>query len=149
MSDDDRVNNQADDSDSVEPVDGDSTKTSDNVDEGSVRRPLIRATLKHPGGAPPPPRQAPVFTMHQQEQQSGSQGGRGQNRNGRFVRDSGRPNKNKSSRDRSGHGGSQYASKGNSTGEKKRTPRPDRSGQNRSVSGNRLPSSRRDKGRSR
>jgi hypothetical protein len=33
--------------------------------EGSVRRPLIRATLKHPEGAPPP-RDPPVFTMHQQ-----------------------------------------------------------------------------------
>jgi hypothetical protein len=148
MSDNDRVNNQADESDSVEPVDGDSTKTSDDVDEGPVRRPLIRATLRHPGGAPPPPRQPPVFTMHQQER-SGSQGGRGQNQNGRFVRDSGHPNKKKGSRDRSAHGGSQYASKDNSTGEKKRTPRPARPGENRSVSGNRLPSSRRDKGRSR
>ena len=145
MSDNDRVNNQADESDSVEPVGGDSTKTSDDVDEGSVRRPLIRATLKHPGGAPPSPRPAPVFTMHQQEQ-SGSQGGRGQNRNGRFVRDSGHANKRKGPRDRPGHSGSQYASKSNSTGEKKRPPRP---GQNRSVSGNRAPSSRRDKGRSR
>lgn len=148
MSDNDRVNNQADESDSVEPVDGDSAKTSDDVDEGSVRRPLIRATLKHPGGAPPPPRQPPVFTMHQQEQ-SGSQGGRGQNRNGRFVRDSDHTNKKRGPRDRPGHSGSQYASKGNSTGEKKRPPRPDRPGQNRSVSGNRVPSSRRDKGRSR
>ncbi len=34
--------------------------------EGSVRRPLIRATLKHPAGTPPPPREPPVFTMHQQ-----------------------------------------------------------------------------------
>ena len=34
--------------------------------EGSVRRPLIRATLKHPDGTPPPPREPPVFTMHQQ-----------------------------------------------------------------------------------
>lgn len=34
--------------------------------EGSVRRPLIRATLKHPDGTPPPPREPPLFTMHQQ-----------------------------------------------------------------------------------
>lgn len=34
--------------------------------EGSVRRSLIRATLKHPDGTPPPPREPPVFTMHQQ-----------------------------------------------------------------------------------
>ena len=148
MSDNDRVNSQADESDSVEPVDGGSTDISNDVDEGPVRRPLIRATLKHPNGAPPPPRQAPVFTMHQQEQ-SGSQGGRGQNRNGRFVRDSSHSNKKKGARDRSGHGGSQHASKGNGTGERKRASRPERSGQNRTVSGNRLPSSRRDKGRSR
>ena len=40
--------------------------TRDAEREGSVRRPLIRATLKHPDGAPPPPREPPVFTMHQQ-----------------------------------------------------------------------------------
>ena len=34
--------------------------------EGSVRRPLIRATLTHPEGTAPPPREPPVFTMHQQ-----------------------------------------------------------------------------------
>lgn len=40
--------------------------------EGSVRRPLIRATLRHPDGASPPPREPPVFTMHQQ---TGGNGG--------------------------------------------------------------------------
>ena len=40
--------------------------TRDAEREGSVRRPLIRATLKHPDGTPPPPREPPVFTMHQQ-----------------------------------------------------------------------------------
>ena len=38
----------------------------DGEREGSVRRPLIRATLKHPDGTPPPPREPPLFTMHQQ-----------------------------------------------------------------------------------
>lgn len=40
--------------------------------EGSVRRPLIRATLKHPDGTPPPPREPPEFTMHQQPGGDGS-----------------------------------------------------------------------------
>ena len=43
---------------------GDEVRDADR--EGSVRRPLIRATLKHPDGTPPPPREPPVFTMHQQ-----------------------------------------------------------------------------------
>jgi hypothetical protein len=34
--------------------------------DGPVRRALIRATLKHPDGTPAPPRDPPVFTMHQQ-----------------------------------------------------------------------------------
>ena len=33
------------------------------VEEGTVRRALIRATLKPQEGAPPPPRQAPVFHL--------------------------------------------------------------------------------------
>ena len=57
-------------------------------EDGPVRRPLIRATLKHPEGTPPPPRQAPVFTMHQN--QPGSQPPRGQNRSGRTFRSGGR-----------------------------------------------------------
>lgn len=40
--------------------------------DGSVRRPLIRATLTFPAGTPPIPREPPVFTMH--EQQRGGQG---------------------------------------------------------------------------
>ncbi len=39
--------------------------------DGPVRRPLIRATLTHPAGTPPLPREPPVFTMH--EQQRGGQ----------------------------------------------------------------------------
>ena len=37
-----------------------------NGDGDGVRRALIRATLTHPAGAPPPPREPPLFTMHQQ-----------------------------------------------------------------------------------
>jgi hypothetical protein len=46
--------------------------TGDAEREGSVRRPLIRATLKHPDGTPPPPREPPLFTMHQQMGDEGS-----------------------------------------------------------------------------
>lgn len=34
--------------------------------DGPVRRALIRATLRLPDGTPPPPREPPIFTMHQQ-----------------------------------------------------------------------------------
>lgn len=108
-------------------------------DEGPVRRPLIRATLKHSEGTPPPPREAPVFTMHEQPR-GGSSPGRGPSRGGRPARD-GHSNKKKNSRERPG----QYASKGNSIGGKKRSSRPDRGGQDRMGSGR----PRRDKGRSR
>lgn len=111
----------------------------ERVDEGPVRRPLIRATLKHSEGTPPLPREAPVFTMHEQPR-GGSSSGRGPGRGGRPVRD-GHPNKKKNSRERS----VQHASKGNSTGGKKRSSRPDRGGQDRTGSGQ----PRRDKGRSR
>lgn len=80
-------------------------------DEGPVRRPLIRATLKPEEGAPPPPRQAPVFTMHEQTR-SGPGANRGNNRprsSSRPVREGGpggHPNKtggkSRASRSRSG-----------------------------------------------
>jgi hypothetical protein len=147
MSEQNRLTHPPEEADSVEPADIESSEILEDRDEGPVRRPLIRATLKHPEGTPPPPRQPPVFTMHQQER-GGSPPGRGPNRNGRFVRDSGHPNKKKGSRDRAGQGGSQDASmKGNSSRGKKRPPRSDGSGQNSPASGNRAPSSRRDKGR--
>ena len=145
MSDQNRVTQPPEETDSAEVVDIESSEISEDRDEGPVRRPLIRATLKHPEGTPPPPRQPPVFTMHQQER-GGSSPARGQNRNGRFVRDSGQANKKKGSRDRSGQGGSQM--KGGSGG-KKRSPRSGGSGQHGPPSGNRAPSSRRDKGRPR
>ena len=105
-------------------------------DDGPVRRPLIRATLKHPEGSPPPPREAPVFTMHEQPR-GGPSSGRGPNRSGRPTRDSGQPTNKKNARER------QHAWKGNGAGGKKRSNRPDRGGQ--AGSGQ----SRRDKGRSR
>ena len=37
----------------------------DDVEEGPVHRPLIRATLPRQEGAPPPPRPAPEFTIRQ------------------------------------------------------------------------------------
>ena len=111
-------------------------------DEGPVRRPLIRATLKHPEGTPPPPRQPPVFTMHQN--QPGPQPPRGQNRSGRSFRSGGNTNNSKkSSRERAGQ---KASSRGNSSGGNKFSDRQDHAGQQRS--GNRAPS-RRDKGRSR
>lgn len=51
--------------------------------EGSVRRPLIRATLKHPDGTPPPPREPPVFTMHQQTGGNGWDASQANKRQGR------------------------------------------------------------------
>ncbi len=50
----------------------------------SVRRPLIRATLERPEGAPPPARQAPVFTIRENtgREGGGERGGR-PSRNGR------------------------------------------------------------------
>ena len=65
-----------------ESTEKNSTKVSEvsppKVEEGTVRRALIRATLKPQEGAPPPPRQAPVFTSHQNQQQP--QSGNGFNR---------------------------------------------------------------------
>ena len=42
-------------------------------EEGPVRRALIRATLKPGEGVPPTPREAPVFTMHQQTRSGNSE----------------------------------------------------------------------------
>lgn len=121
----------------VDTTDGGTSAPADR-DDGPVRRPLIRATLKHPEGTPPTPREPPVFTMHQN--QPGAKPSRGQKRNGRPVRSGGNPNNQNSSRDRS----SQKASSRGNGGGNNSSPRPDR-GQR---SGNRS-SSRRNKGRSR
>ena len=76
-------------------------------DEGPVRRPLIRATLKPPEGTPPPAQQAPVFTMHEPRGGSGQSRGNSRPRNSRPGRDNGHPNKtNGKSRSRSRSGSS-------------------------------------------
>ena len=61
----------------------------------SVRRALIRATLKPQEGVPPTPRQPPVFTMHQQPRGGAGAAGRGnfRARNGRPDEPDGHPNK--------------------------------------------------------
>jgi hypothetical protein len=41
------------------------TRTDDELEEGPVHRPLIRATLPRPEGTPPPTRPAPEFTIRQ------------------------------------------------------------------------------------
>ena len=53
----------------------------------SVRRPLIRATLERPEGAPPPTRPVPVFTIRENAGRDG-----GVDRAGRKRRNGGRPN---------------------------------------------------------
>jgi|SRR5438093_771665 len=65
------------------------TKQEDDVEEGPVHRPLIRATLPRPEGQPPPTRPAPEFTIR-------NPGGR-QNR----------------FRHRGGHGGQQFGHRSN------------------------------------
>ncbi len=55
----------------------------------SVRRPLIRATLTRPDGAPPPARQAPVFTIREHAGREGNVDRSG--RQARKRRNGGRP----------------------------------------------------------
>lgn len=52
----------------------------------SVRRPLIRATLKLPAGVAPPPRPAPVFTVRQTHGRSGLKDAWGARAGGRHGR---------------------------------------------------------------
>ena len=145
MSEQNRVSDTPEEPESVEQSVGDESPSDDAVtderDETSVRRPLIRATLTHPEGTPPVPRQPPVFTSHQQQPHGGS--GWGQNWNKRAGSENGHPNKKKSHRDRQG----QHASPRGGSG-KKYSSRQDRRGQQDAPSGNRS-SSRRSKGRSR
>ena len=102
----------------------------------SVRRALIRATLKPQEGVPPTPRQAPVFTMHQQPR-GGAAAGRGnfRARNDRPDRPDGYFNK----------------VDGNKVNGNRARParRNERGGQQRFNSTSRSASSRRGKGRSR
>lgn len=129
---------QADDADPAEAGSG-----SDDSDEDSVRRPLIRATLELPEATSASLREPPVFTMHQQ--QARGAGGRTSNRNGGFARDGGQPNSSthKKGKKRSRGGSSQQS------GNRKWSPNSDNQGQHRADSGNRFLSSRRDRGRKR
>ena len=97
----------------------------------SVRRVLIRATLKPQEGVPPTPRQPPVFTMHQQPRGGASGAARGnfRARSGRPDRANGHPEVN-----------------GNTVRPARRN---ERGGQQRLNSSSRSASSRRGKGRSR
>ena len=101
-------------------------------DGESVRRALIRATLKPQEGVPPTPRQPPVFTMHQQPRGGASGTGRG-NFRARGVRP-----------DRAGGHADQV--NGNTARPARRN---ERDGQQRVNSTSRSASSRRGKGRSR
>jgi len=103
------------------------------IEEGTVRRALIRATLKPQGGAPPPPRQAPVFTSHQQ--QSPQQTGNGFNR--------GNTSKPRNNRQASGKNHSKK------TRSSRSARYNERGGQPRVNSTSRSTSSNRGKGRSR
>ncbi len=101
--------------------------------EGSVRRPLIRATLKHPDGAPPPPREPPLFTMHQQTGGNGQGAPQAGRKQGRERGGQPRP-----SNDRRHAGGA--SGNGRSSGNQ---------AQSDGRSGSRSRSSRRGRGRSR
>ena len=105
----------------------------DGEREGSVRRPLIRATLKHPDGTPPPPREPPLFTMHQQPGGDGRDASQVNRKPGR-----GRGAQSRSFNDRRQGGGSP----GNSLASGNRA-QPD------GRSGSKSRSSRRGRGRSR
>lgn len=105
----------------------------DGEREGSVRRPLIRATLKHPDGTPPPPREPPLFTMHQQPGGDGRDASQANRKPGR-----GRGAQSRSFNDRRQTGGSP----GNSRASGNQT-QPD------GRSGSKSRSSRRGRGRSR
>ena len=119
--------------------------------DGPVRRPLIRATLTHPAGTPPIPREPPVFTMHEQQRggqargKSGSRefsgNGRGRDRDGFGKKGSRRGGQPRSFKDGQSAGG-QPGSSGRSGNQ---APRPDGNQGGRS----RTSSSRHSRGRSR
>jgi hypothetical protein len=52
-------------SDQVSAADDELSDSQEDVEEGPVHRPLIRATLPRPEGQPPPTRPAPEFTLRQ------------------------------------------------------------------------------------
>jgi hypothetical protein len=53
------------DGESAKSDEGDDPDRDNDVEEGPVHRPLIRATLPRPEGQPPPTRPAPEFTIRQ------------------------------------------------------------------------------------
>ena len=116
-----------------QPVADAGDQTRDAEREGSVRRPLIRATLKHPDGTPPPPREPPLFTMHQQTGADGSDAPPANRKQGR-----GRGGQSRSSNDRRYAGGAQGNNR-SSGNQAQREARP----------GSKSRSSRRGRGRSR
>ena len=116
-----------------QPVAGAADDTGDAEREGSVRRPLIRATLKHPAGTPPPPREPPVFTMHQQTGGDGRDAPPANRKQGR-----GRGDQVRSSNDRR-YSGSAPGNNRSSGNQAQREARP----------GSKSRSSRRGRGRSR
>ena len=112
----------------------------------SVRRPLIRATLERPEGAPPPARQAPVFTIRENQSGGNERGGRP----ARKGRGGGRPGAEANGNRVEGHQGQSARPASGKTGAKSSRPRgagsrPDRS--DRPERANRPPRSR-GKGRS-
>ena len=117
---------------SAEPAVADAA--AERGDGDSVRRPLIRATLKPQEGVPPTPRQPPVFTMHQQPRGGAAGGGTAR---GNFRARSGRPDR---------AGGHPDQVNGNQARPARRN---ERGGQQRSNSTSRSVSSRRGKGRPR
>lgn len=109
----------------------------------AVRRPLIRATLARPEGAPPPARQAPVFTIRE------NQGG-GNERGGRPVRKGrggGRPGGEANGNRAEGHQGQSARPASGKNGAKSSRPRGAGSRPDRPDRANRPPRSR-GKGRS-
>ena len=100
----------------------------------SVRRPLIRATLERPEGAPPPARQAPVFTIRENQSGGNERGGRparkgrggggrpGAEANGNRVES----HQGQSARPASGKNGSKSSRARGGGGRPDRSDRPDR-----------------------
>ena len=116
----------------------------------SVRRPLIRATLERPEGTPPPVRQAPVFTVRENNGRDGAadRGGRP----GRKGRSGGRPGAEPNGNRIEGHQGQSARPNQGKNGAKSHRPRaagsrPDRS--ERPDRANRSQPRSRSKGRSR
>ena len=98
----------------------------------SVRRPLIRATLERPEGAPPPVRTAPVFTIRESLSRDG--GPRRKRRNG--GRPQGQPNGNRSDPHDGQFGGSGQGKNGSRPPRQRSANRsPNPSGSDRSGKG--------------